>query len=225
MPSSTTVTVIILVIVAFFVWGHFDSKKFVREMNAVAAKLGLEFSPLRDPDILKPYMFLGSLAGGSKHYAENVIRGECRGRSVLLFDCHYETYTGFGLNRKTHDHHFSYFVMSLEKMFPELTIASENLFDKVLQAIGRDDIDFESVSFSKRFKVLSRNKKFAYDFCSAQMITYLLSQPDCNIEIENSTMAIRYDDYLDAGHIEKRLDNLLTIRSLMPNYLFARQGG
>ena len=105
--------------------------------------------------------------------------------------------------------------------FPELVIGSEGVFSKIAQAIGYDDIDFESHEFSSKFCVRSGDKKFAYDVCNARMIEYLLSNSDLSIEIEDNTLAISFNRRLAPDMIEPNLKRLIMVRSLMPEYLFS----
>jgi hypothetical protein len=105
---------------------------------------------------------------------------------------------------------------------PELVIGKEGLFSKVAQAFGYDDIDFESHEFSRKFCVRSGDKKFAYDVCNARMIEYLLSNTDLTIEIEGDALALSFGSRLAPEKIEPNLNRLITIRSLMPDYLFSR---
>ena len=105
-------------------------------------------------------------------------------------------------------------------MFPELTIGREGFFSKIGQALGFDDIDFESHEFSRKFLVRSKDKKFAYDVCNARMIDYLLSNTDLSIEIESNVLAIYFTGRLAPEFIEKNLKRLVEIRSLILEYLF-----
>jgi hypothetical protein len=105
--------------------------------------------------------------------------------------------------------------------FPELVIDKEGFFSKVAQALGYDDIDFESHEFSRKFRVRSSDKKFAYDVCNGQMIEYLLSNIDLSIEIEGEVMAISFRSRLSPEYIEPNLNRLVRVRSLMPDYLFS----
>jgi hypothetical protein len=107
-------------------------------------------------------------------------------------------------------------------MFPELTIGPEGFFSKIAQAVGYDDIDFESHEFSRKFCVRSKDKKFAYDVCNAQMIEYLLTNPDLVIEIERDSLAVSFNRRLAPENIESNLNRLIAVRSLMPDYLFSR---
>lgn len=101
-----------------------------------------------------------------------------------------------------------------------MIIVPEGFFSKIAQAIGYDDIDFESHEFSRKFCVRSRNKKFAYDVCNARMIEYLLSNTNLSIEIEGRVLAVSFNRKLTPERIEPNLNRLITVRSLLPDYLF-----
>ena len=112
-------------------------------------------------------------------------------------------------------------ILTLERTFPELTIAREGFFSKIAQSLGYDDIDFESHEFSRKFCVRSKNKKFAYDFCHARLMEYLLANEDLAIEIEGTALAIAFSDCLDPAQVEPNLERLIQLRWLMPKYLFS----
>ncbi len=103
-----------------------------------------------------------------------------------------------------------------------MTIGAEGrgLFKMISDAFGGGDIDFESHEFSERYEVRSESKKFAYDFCNAQMIDYLLGHPARFIEVEKDALAVGFDSQQNVTRIEADLSFLLKIRSLMPSYLF-----
>ena len=108
----------------------------------------------------------------------------------------------------------------MKKQFPELIIEPEGFFSKIAQAIGFDDIDFESLEFSKRYKVKSPDKKFAYDVCNAQMIDYLLQQENLAIELESNVLAMVFSGIMKPENVKFNYDRLHKIRSLIPQYLF-----
>ena len=198
------------------VLGYISSLKRREAMAAVAAKLGLQFMPHKDRYMPKRYRFLDKLRRGSNRYAFNVLSGGYQGHEVLLFDYHYRT----GSGKNTHHHYLSFFILHLRVSFPELIIGPEGIFSKIAQAVGYDDIDFESHEFSRKFCVHSKNKKFAYDVCNARMIEYLLSNSDLSIEIEDTALAVSFNSRLSPGQIEPNLKRLVTVRSLLPDYLF-----
>jgi len=198
------------------VLGYISSLKRREAMAAVAMKLGLQFMTGKDRYMPKRYRFLDKLRQGSNRYAFNVLSGSYQGHEVLLFDYHYKT----GSGKNTHHHYLSFFILHLQVSFPELIIGPEGIFSKIAQAVGYDDIDFESHEFSRKFCVRSKDKKFAYDVCNARMIEYLLSNTDLSIEIEDKVLAISFNSRLAPEQIEPNLNRLNTVRSLLPDYLF-----
>src|SRR6185295_13212767 len=139
------------------------------------------------------------------------------------FDYHYETHsTDSKGHQQTHHHQFSFFILRLERSFPELTISREGIFSKIAQAFGYDDIDFESHEFSRTFCVRSKDKKFAYDVCNSQMMEYLLANSDLTLEIEGQSLALAFNSCLAAAEIESNLARLREIRLRLPDYLFTK---
>ncbi len=213
--------IVLICVVGAIVWGLYAGKKRREAMGLLAEKLGLQFRHERNYQLADGFAFLDKLRQGSNRYAYNVMTGDFRNHRINVFDYHYETHsTDSKGRRQTHHHHFSFFILTLGKHFPELTIAKESFFSKIAQAVGFDDIDFESHEFSKKFVVRSKDKKFAYDFCNAQMIDYLLDHSDINIEVDQDSLAIGFGSCLKVEEIEPHLEQLVKIRSLMPNYLF-----
>lgn len=213
--------IVLIVVIVSIIWGLRAGKKRRDDMSMLAERLGLHFNPERNYQIARQFSFLDKLRQGSNRYAYNIMSGGFQGHEVSAFDYHYETHsTDSKGNQQTHHHHFSFFILHLDKSFPELTIAKEGILSKIAQAVGYDDIDFESHEFSRRFVVRSKDKKFAYDFCNARMIDYLLGVQDIELEVDSSSLALAFNRRLKVEEIEPRLRQLIEIRSLMPNYLF-----
>jgi hypothetical protein len=208
--------VFIVIIAVVLVVSYISSLKRREAMAAMAARLGLHFMPHKDRGMARRYRFLDKLRRGSQRYAFNVLSGSYQEHEILLFDYHYRT----GSGKNTHHHYLSFFILQLPASFPELIIVPENIFSKIAQAVGYDDIDFESHEFSRKFCVRSKKKKFAYDVCNARMIEYLLSNTDLSIEIDDKALAISFNSRLAPEQIEPNLNRLITVRSLLPDYLF-----
>ena len=207
-------------VIALAVWGYLREKKRREAFQALAAQLGFRYTQ-RDDGIADRYRFLDKLCQGSSRYAFNILEGDYEGHYAQVFDYHYETHsTDSKGRRQTHHHHFSFFILQLPKAFPELRIYPEGFFSKVGQMIGFDDIDFESVEFSRAFCVRSTDKKFAYDVCHARMMEYLLQDRDLSLEIEGPCLAMSFNRRLQVEEIPGRLDQLVAIRNLFPEYLF-----
>lgn len=215
------ILIVILVFVALAIAGALADRKRRQALASLAARLGLQFSVDRDYSLAAQFVFLDRLARGENRYAFNVMRGSFRSQPVLVGDYHYETHsTDSKGRRQTHHHYLGFHVLVLPSRFPELTICREGWLSKIAQAFGYDDIDFESHEFSRTFCVRSRDRKFAYDFCNARMIEYLLANTDLSVEIEGPALAIVFDARLDVGKVEMNLNRLVEIRARIPEYLF-----
>lgn len=211
----------VILVGVFAYLGHLQAKKRREAFQLLAQQWGFRFYPDKDFSFADRYSFLDHMDDGHKRYAYNRLSGEVDGGGVNIFDYHYETYSRDSKGRRTtNHHHFSIFTLELPQRFPELNIEREGFFSKIGQALGFDDIDFESMEFSKRYKVKSQDKKFAYDFCNAQMIDYLLRQRDLIIEVDGNTLALTFKGKLAIEQIRPNFERLQQIRSLMPNYLF-----
>jgi hypothetical protein len=209
----------IALFIVIAVLGYISTMKRRQAMMALAAKLGLNFYYQKDRSIPRRYRFLDKLRAGRDRYAFNILTGNYQGNDVTIFDYHYKT----GSGKDTHHYYLSFFLSNLPASFPELIIVKEGFFSKIGQALGYDDIDFESHEFSRKFCVRSKDKKFAYDVCNARMIEYLLSNTDLSIEIEDNILAISFNRRLSPEYIEPNLNRLIEIRSFLPEYLFARR--
>jgi hypothetical protein len=186
----------------------------------LSRRLNLGFSAMENYGIADRYDFLKQLAQGDNRYATNVFSGSYRQYEVLAFDYHYETQTHDKNGTHTEHHWFSFFILTLPALFPDLTIRREIFFTKVAEVFGYQDIKFESAEFSRAFCVRSPDKKFAYDVCNAKMIEYLLANRDLSIEIENEVIALAFNTRISVEQIELNLQRLVEIRSRLPEYLF-----
>lgn len=217
------VVLIAIAVITAVVLGHRAARRRIEALTALAAKLGLGFTEERDRALAERLNFLNKLDQGSNRYVHNRLGGVWQGHEVMAFDFHYETYSHSRKGgRQTHHHHLSVFTLVLPRPFPELLISPEGLFSKLAQAFGYDDIDFESAEFSGAFCVRSRDKKFAYDICHPLMMEYLLAHRDLAVEIEGNVLALVFGSRLDVAQIEPRLQQLVAIRRLMPDYLFTK---
>ncbi len=215
MDPLTVIAVVVVALALSFV-KYVRAQRRRRVRMALAEKLGLQFDPQKDRDLAERYSFLSKLQTGYNRYAFNTFWGNYRGRDVTVFDWHYEA----GGRSRSH-YYFSCFILHLPVVVPNLTIVREEFSSKIAQALGYDDIDFESHEFSRKFCVRSPDKKFAYDVCNARMIEYLLANDDLTVQIDQDVLAITSEYRLGLEEIEPNLNRLVALRSLMPEYLFS----
>jgi len=169
--SSVWLVAVLMIggIIVVAVYGVIAAKKRRDALAMLSARLGVAFDPGPDRSIPDRFNFLKQLAQGSNRYALNILSGEFRQNDALVFDYHYETTsTDSKGNTQTQDHWFSFFILTLPAVFPNLTIRHANFFTKVAEVFGYQDIKFESAEFSKTFCVRSPDRKFAYDVCNTR---------------------------------------------------------
>ncbi len=219
MPVIIVAVLIVVAIGAIF--NAIAQRKRREGLLELAQRLNLNFEGGNDTGIAGRFGFLKQLDQGDNRYATNVLSGTYQQNEILAFDYHYETHSTDGKgHQQTHDHWFSFFILTLPADFPDLTIRRENFLLKVAEVFGYQDIKFESAEFSKAFCVRSMDKKFAYDVCNEQMMEYLLANRDLSVEIENEVIALAFDTRLSVEQIESNLQRLVEIRSRLPQYLF-----
>jgi hypothetical protein len=216
---------VLILIVGLVVAGAIAAARAARKrreaLAQLAARLGLRFEPDNDYALSEDFEFLNKLRQGSNRYAFNQLSGDYRGHEVKVFDYHFETYSSDSKGRRqTHHHYCSFFMLRLPRSFPEVTVVREGLFSKIAQALGYDDIDFESAEFSRKYCVRSPDKRFAYDVCHPRLIEYLLANPDLTLEIEGPVLALAFPSRLQPEQTESNLERLVALRELLPAYLF-----
>jgi hypothetical protein len=94
--------------------------------------------------------------------------------AVQLFEYHYAVTTSTGKSTSTSHHHFHCALVEPGLDLGAVTIRNEHIGDKLAQAIGFDDIDFEDHEFSRKFVVQARDRKEAYDLIDQRMMAFLL---------------------------------------------------
>lgn len=212
---------VVAIIIVGAVYSYIAQQKRREGMFALAVRLGLDFRPDPDYSLAGAYGFLNKLAQGDNRYAYNVLSGVYQGNKVLAFDYHYQVTTQDKEGSHTTHYRFSFFILSMSRLFPDLTIRRETFLTRIGEMFGYQDIKFESAEFSKTFCVRCVDKKLAYDICNPKMMEYLLANRDLSVEIENQVIALAFDSCLSFDQVEFNLNRLAQIRSLLPEYLFA----
>ena len=191
------------------------------ELREFAEAKGFQFEEKPDTRIVDRFGELFSeIRRGHSRYGRNLLSGRYRDFEMTLFDYHFTT--GSGKNRKKHVRSVTF--MQLSREYPKLSIAPEGLISKAVQSLGFDDIDFESHEFSSRYAVKSDDKKFAYDFCNAQMIELLLERDRAKLKINQNYLMLdwrdsAFDSKISVEKITPHFEDLLEIHSRIPSYL------
>jgi hypothetical protein len=207
------------IVIVVGVLAYMSSLQRRKELQAWAAQNGLDFSPDRSSDLDDQYPDFSCLRRGDSRYANNVLSGQYRQRAITGFDYHYST--GSGKNRQSHS--FSAVIVGSPVPLEPLLIRPEGLFDKLAALVGANDIDFESVEFSKRFYVKAANHKWAYDVLHQRAMEFLLAQPNFAIQFDRRSIIVWRDRTYSAAEFGQAADVACGLLEMLPDYLVAQQ--
>ncbi len=166
------------------------------------------------------------LQQGTNQYAENIAEGEWCGMKLTAFDYHYTNLDNRKGDHKPVHRQFSAVILTSPVPLEPLYMRPETLRDKITEFIGikDDDIDFESVEFSRKFYVTSPDKKWVYAVLHQRTIEFLLSQPMFSIQFDwNCAIAYREDKMLSTAEFQAAAEVLKGIFERLPDYLTQQQ--
>ena len=155
-------------------WGWYQKKKRREGLAFAARQLGLRYSQEDVQGCLGlPFALLRR---GDGRGTENVLWGTWQQMELREFDYWYyeESTDAQGHRTKTYSH-YSCAVTEIPAVCSPLTIDRENLFTRIADAIGLEDIAFETEEFNDAFNVKSKDRKFANDLIDPRMMRWLLS--------------------------------------------------
>ncbi|NJK91447.1 MAG: hypothetical protein HC904_06235 [Blastochloris sp.] len=211
----------VLIFIGAAILGGYLNAKRKAALREKAAELGLTYVDGKHPELAREFDWVEALRKGSRRYGFDLMLGKPSEWEVKIFSYHYQVQSSTSEGGSTVTHYYlSVFSMALPVAVPELRIFPEDVLSKVAQALGYEDIDFESHEFSKKFCVRSKDKKFAYAVCHPQMMEWMLGRPDLNMEMEGAHLALICSGKLTAQKVEPNLRRLLELRERMPDYLW-----
>jgi hypothetical protein len=200
---------------AVLLFTYLFSLERTKKLKAYAASMGWSFTPDRDKGMSARYPAFKCLRRGHSRWAYNIMRGSRDGRDVTAFDYHYVT--GHGKNRQVHNH--SALVLQSPLALKSLYIRPENVFDKVSDFFGMDDIDFESAEFSRKFFVKAPEKRWAYDVIHQQMMAFLMEAPRFHVQFENEDIMAWRSRRFKEEDFEEALAVIQGILERLPGYV------
>lgn len=199
--------------IAWFVYQH--EKKKAAELAALAQSLGLRFEKRGGSDILAQVSFLDAMPRGNSRRAKFLLYGTYRRLDVRVFQYTYQT--GSGKNQQTHNHSIAW--AHLPTNWPGLTIVPEHVGHKLFDALGGDDIDFESDEFSRRFWVRCGDRKFAYDIIHGRMMEHIMTPGWQRWELKGPFLVLwETNRPLRPAEVRPALDRLFAFMDLLPSF-------
>lgn len=170
--------------IAYF--SHLSESKRRQALAAFAAERGWQFDHHKDRGHDDRYSQFAVFRRGDSRAAYNTLAGniEIAGRTYPARMGDFTYKTGSGKSRSTH--RISYLIVHSPFLAaPSLLIRPEGMFDRLLGAVGFEDINFESAEFSREFFVKSSDRRFAFDVVHPRMIEFLLAASPPVIDFEH----------------------------------------
>jgi hypothetical protein len=201
---------------------HLAKKKRQEAFRALALRLGGRFY-VNDPFGLSARYegHFPTLQQGSRRYAYNVVEGLLDGRRMHLFDHHHETYSRSSKGHKTtHHHHRTFVCLEHDADLGRMEVRPEHFLDKVGGFFGFDDIDFESLEFSRKYHVKANDRKLAYDVFHPKMIEFFLKLGGFKVTTSHSVALFRRGSTtMSIQEIEQTLLDADGFLDRLPRYL------
>jgi len=188
----------LLLIVVLGIYSYRKQEARRQSLSALATKFGWVFDSSEKYDHDDEFSQFSMFTTGDSRFAFNRLLGTCpigdHAWPMQMGDYHYQQTTGTGKKRRTSTYHFSYLLLTLPyQSVPDLTIREEGFFDRLSAFVGFDDIDFESVEFSKRFHVKGSDKRFVYDVIHPRMMEFLLYSRPLTVDIQSGVCCFTED--------------------------------
>jgi hypothetical protein len=192
-----------------------------KKLGAWAESNGLRFDPKADGSFDDRFPAFNCLRVGHTRRAYNVSEGSRSGRALVAFD--YRYVIGHGKQRQVHS--FSAIVLGSAVPLKPLRIRSENVFDKVGEFFGADDIDFESAEFSRAFHVKSSDKRWAYDVLHQRTIEFLLSMPRFSMQFGGREVIVWRSRRFRPEVFDQAIAVAEGVLDRLPGYVIREGGG
>ena len=192
-----------------------------REMAAVAAANGLSYS-FDDPFGL-PALPFGLFRRGDGRGADNVMWGPA-GESddgdvaVRAFDYWYyeEQRDSEGRTSRRYKKYSCVTAETGAAAWPHLEIDREGMLQRVMDAVGLDDIQFESDEFNRSFEVRCEDARFASALVDPRMMEWLLgTEGRCRFEVHGAWLLVAIERVPPAS-VPALMNLALTFREKIP---------
>jgi hypothetical protein len=185
----------------------------------LARRLGLAYEPTPTEPLLSYFQGLQVLPKGHRQYIRHVFRGLYRGLELRCFEYVYVTRHRDSKGNTSESHHpVAVAVGNIHERYPRLTMVPEHLGHKLWDALGGDDIDFESAEFSRKFWVKCDDRKFAYDLVHARAMDHLLAPGWRHWEVHGGVVCLSNPGRLRLEEIPHNLDRLLAFVEMIPSF-------
>lgn len=215
-PGFLLAVVFVVAVVGLMVVLFLRERKRREALERVAHDLGLAFERDSSEDLVGLLSGFPLMRQGFGRRAFNVMRGRFGGREVRIFDYVYKTREHNGKQSSTRTHHFSTALAWLPVRSPRVRIVPEGWGHKLWDALGGDDIDFESDEFSRRFWVKADERRAAYDLLHPRAMEHLMTPGWDQWEVLGDVVLQWEVGRLDPAEVRGVLQRLVGFVDLVP---------
>ena len=193
-----------------------------RGWGRLAAQQRWSYQPGPDADLGHSFRYLESSPEGFTRWtAYDIVSGDHRGHPCLALNLSYLPVNDQSSSQIRHVS-IAALQISTDRALPDLRIRPENRRTRVANLVTNDDIDFDSIEFSRAFEVSSSDRRFASDFCSPTMMEYLLARPDrhqLRLEVDGPWLQSVHQGPGEPSSVRARLDRLTDVLDHIPPHL------
>jgi len=211
---------ILIIVAVIIIFVAVQGMKRTKEMREWGERNGLKFTQ-KDRRMDDEFPQYSCLRHGHSRYAKNILTGVYRASPICAFDYHYTT----GRGKSQRHHSFSALMVNTGLPLKQLFIRTEHFFDKVTEFVGFDDIDFESVEFSREFYVKSPDKKWAYDVLHQKSMEYLLHAPRYTLDFQEPYVMAYRNRKFEIAEFDEAFTVIKDLLDLLPDYLMRELKG
>jgi hypothetical protein len=200
--------------------GHLLEQKRRARVEAFARSNGWSYTA---SDVSWCVRFTGTpFDTGDNLKARNVLQGSWHGVPMVAFDYSYETHTSDSKGgRSTTVHRFAVCGVQLRAPLPTLELTPESVLTRVAGALGLDDIELESEDFNRRYRVKSRDPKFAYDVLNARTMAALLGRRPLHLRISGADALCWESGKLQPVGVLEQLSTLKLLVDGIPSFVWS----
>ncbi|MFC4333682.1 hypothetical protein [Salininema proteolyticum] len=189
-------------------------QKKIREYRAWAAQYGYHYEP-SDNSVVN-FSTGDPFQEGRGRTGQDVFRGQYRGMHVIFFQYNYTT--GSGKNSETH--YNQVVAIGLPAPRPRLDIGHEGWFSRKFQK----DIDFENQAFNDRYRIMSENRRFAFDIIHARTMEWMMADQRAlsnQWRFEGPWLMTWRAGELNLQEVFPYLDFLIDVYAQVPRFVWA----
>ncbi len=189
-----------------------------RTWTAFARRRSFHYEPGPDTELGRSFRYLQQVGVASETAqgwaARDIVNGTRRGRAILLLTVSFRD-----PDRKAVRHLSVAAVQAADRPLPDLQIRPEGTRTRLGNLFRNEDIDLDSIEFSRAFELASPDRRFATEFCSPAVIDFLLRHRSFEVETYGQWLLTASEGPSEPSAVDLRLDLVLDLLDLIPAHV------